>query len=134
MVEETGLPKEVISEALAAIENSEGLQKYLRLMMSKPINMLTRLSPRMLSDIEVLSGIKIEEYPLIGDKDKREKKKKTLIAFLASHPWIAINSQKPRESITEWLNMYKEIAQIEEDQINAGKSVVIKSDGSIVIE
>ena len=133
-INDYGLPKEVINEAIAYIENDKTTQTFLRKMMSKPTNMLTKLSPRMVLNIELDTEVKIEEANLSYEEDKAKRKKYALIAFFALHPWLIVNSQKPRESITEWLLLYKEIAQIKEGQSNAGKSVIIRGDGTIEIE
>ena len=126
IINDYGLEKEVINEALATIENNTATQDFLRKVLVKPTNMFTRLSPRMVRNIEDDTGVKIEQTQLEIEKDTGKKKKQTLIAFFALHPWLAVNSQKPGESITEWLNMYKELAN--------GKSVVIRSNGTIELE
>ena len=128
-----GLPKEVMSEAVAYIENNQAAQAFLRKAIIKPTNMLTKLSSKMVRMIEFKTGVKIEEVR-IEEESSAKKKKRALIAFFALHPWLAINSQKPHESIIEWLMMYKEAGQLKDGEANEGKSIVIRSDGTIDIE
>ena len=129
-----GLPRETIVEALAHIENNQALQAFLRKVIKKPVNLLSKLSSRRLADIEQQTGVRIEEARLDYEPITGLKKKRSLVAFFGLHPWLAINSNKPYESIVEWLLVFKEIGQIKPGEINEGKSVVVRGDGTIEIE
>ena len=134
MVNDYGLQKETIKEAIAYIENNNATQEFLRKAIGKQTNMLSKLSSRMIKIIELETGVKIEEANIEDETDSTKKKKRALIAFFALHPWLCINSQKPNESITEWLLLFKEIGQLKEGEPNSGKSIVIRGDGTIEIE
>ena len=134
LTSELGLSKEAVCDAFATLENSQATQIYLRNALQKTTNSLSKLSSRMIQSIETETGIKIEESNLKFMIDSYKKKKESLIAFYALRPWLIYNSQKPRESVTEWIEIYKMICLLEEGQENFGKKLVIKSDGSIEVE
>ena len=131
---ELGLPKEAICDALATIENNLATQTYLRRTMRASVNYLTRLSNKMVKEIEEEAGVHIEEAHLLYNANANKLKKETLIAFYAQHPWLLYNNNKPRESILEWFDIYRTIYQVEVNQLNFGKTLVIKPDGSVELE
>ena len=129
-----GLPREVIANAITSIENNPVLAAYLRKVVKKPVNLISKLSARRVDIVEDQTGIRIEEAPMDYELSIGLKKKRSLIAFFALRPWLHVNCNRPHESIIEWLLLYKEIGQIKPGEINEGKSIVIRSDGAIEIE
>ena len=134
LISELGLPKEAVCDALATIENNIATQTYLRRSMRASVNYLTRLSNKMVKEIEEESGVRIEESNSLYDANKYKLKKETLIAFYAQRPWLLYNNNKPHDSIMEWFDIYRTVYQVEVNQINFGKTLVIKADGSIELE
>ena len=129
-----GLPRDVITDAIANIENNQVLQAFLHKIIKKPVNLLSKVSARRVDIIEEQTGVRIEEAQLDYEPNIALKKKRSLIAFFALRPWLAINCNKPHESIIEWLLIFKEIGQLKPGEINEGKSIVVRGDGAIEIE
>ena len=129
-----GLPREVIIDSISSIENNQVLQAFLRKIIKKPINLITKLSARRVEIIEQQTGVQIEEAQLDYEPNIGLKKKRSLVAFFALRPWLAINCNRPHESIIEWLLIFKEIGQLKPGEINEGRSIVIRGDGTIEIE
>ena len=134
LTSELGLSKEAVCDAFATLENSQATQNYLREALQRPTNTLSKLSTRMIQAIETETGVKIEESHIKFVLDPYKRKKESIIAFYSLRPWLIYNSQKPRESVSEWFELYKIICLLEEGQENFGKKLVIKADGSIEVE
>ena len=129
-----GLPREVIIESVASIENNQVLQAFLRKVVKKPINLISKLSARRVEIIEQQTGVTIEEAQLDYEPNIGLKKKRSIVAFFNLRPWLSIHCNRPHESIVEWLLIFKEIGQLKQGEANEGKSIVIRGDGTIEIE
>ena len=129
-----GLPLDIVKEAVLQIESSLATQEYLRRVIVKQTNMFTKLPLYKIQIMELRTGIRIEEANIIEERNSKKRQKRALIAFFALHPWLGVDSQKPYESILQWLQIYAEIAQVKPGEPNSGKTLVIRGDGTMEIE
>ena len=127
------IPIERLAHCVEVIESDEKIQEFLNKIIEKGDNNLRKLTESMLDKIEHKTRVIIEESSEISGSSF-EKKRMTLIRFFAKHKWLEFNYQKTQYSIINWFIIYKKISNTGPGEINYGKQVIVKQDGSITIE